>query len=78
MLVALATVVGEPFGNFKVRDLVNTAWAHAAVAQSDAPLLVVLARAAKRCLGDFDPQGIANIAWAFATMRQLHELLLAA
>ena len=52
-----------------MQDDANTAWAFAAVKQSDEKLLASLARAAERRLSAFKTQNIANTGWAFATVK---------
>ena len=49
----MARVMELDIGDFDAQDLANTAWAHAAAGQSDAPMLAALASAALQHFSDF-------------------------
>ena len=78
LFAVLARAAELRFGDFKVQDLANTAWAFATASQQDAQLFAALARAAELRLGDFKVQELANTAWAFATASQQDAQLFAA
>lgn len=65
--------------DFRMRELVNMAWACASVGQPDAHFLACLARSAESIMSNcsvfarsyLNTKDIAHIAWAFATAGQI-------
>ena len=62
----MAREADRHLGDFKPRELANTAWAFAMLDQADEQLFMVLAREAEQCLGVLNPQDLVNTAWGFA------------
>mmetsp|Transcript_80333 Transcript_80333/g.227506 ORF Transcript_80333/g.227506 Transcript_80333/m.227506 type:complete len:559 (+) Transcript_80333:719-2395(+) len=62
--------------HYRAQELSNTAWACAALAFTDEPLLSAISSAALASLGDFITQHLANTVWAYAIMICRHEPLL--